>query len=63
VRRAWLLLLICAVGAFFAWRERPIERSPGVLAPDPPLQQPLGADAPVFHKGSLPDQGAGGIRP
>ena len=50
MRRAWLLLLICAVGAFFAWRERPIERSPGVLAPDPPLQQPLGADAPVFHK-------------
>lgn len=50
MRRAWLLLLICAVGAFFAWRERPIERSPGVLAPDPPLQRPLGADAPVFHK-------------
>jgi hypothetical protein len=50
MRRAWLLLLLCAAGAYFAWRERPIERSPGVLAPEAPSQRPLDADAPMLHK-------------
>ena len=50
MRRLGLLLLICALGAYWAWRGRPIERSPGVLAPDPPTQRPLDAGAPVFQK-------------
>jgi hypothetical protein len=50
MRRLWLLLLICTLGAWFAWRDRPIERSPGILAPDAPQQQPLDAAAPTFRK-------------
>ncbi|MDG4554156.1 MAG: hypothetical protein P9E24_07905 [Candidatus Competibacter sp.] len=50
MRRLGLLLLICALGAYWAWSDRPIERSPGVLAPDPPAQRPLDAGAPVFQK-------------
>ena len=49
MRRLWLLLLICALGAWFAWRDRTIERSPGILAPDAPWQQLLDA-APTFRK-------------
>ncbi|MFZ1639928.1 MAG: hypothetical protein WAV07_00530 [Candidatus Contendobacter sp.] len=52
MRRACLLLLICALGAWFAWRDRSIERSPGVLAPNDPRQQPMDAAAPAFRKNS-----------
>ncbi len=51
MRRLGLLLLVCALGAYWAWHNRPIERSPGVLAPDPPSQRLLDAGAPVFQKG------------
>ena len=50
MRRIWLLLLICALGAWFAWRDRSIERAPGVLAPDAPRQQLLDGAAPPFRK-------------
>ncbi len=50
MRRLWFLLLICALGAWFAWRDRPIEQPPGVLAPDVPRQQRLNAAAPTFRK-------------
>ncbi len=50
MRRLGLLLLVCVLGAYWAWRDRPIERSPGVLAQDPPAQQLLDAEAPVFQK-------------
>lgn len=50
MRCLWLLLAICAAGAYFAWGERPIPHPPGVLAPDAPSQRLLGADAPVFHQ-------------
>lgn len=50
MRRFGWLLLVCALGAYWAWQDRPIERSPGVLAPDPPSQRLLDAGAPVFQK-------------
>ena len=50
MRRVWLLLLICAFGAWFAWRDRAIERLPGVLVPDAPRQKLLDGTAPPFHK-------------
>lgn len=50
MRRLWLVLAICVVGAYFSWRERPIPHPPGVLAPDDPVQRLLSADAPVFHQ-------------
>lgn len=51
MRRLGLLLLICALGAYWAWHERHIERPPGVLAPDVPQQIALGKKAPTFQKG------------
>ena len=50
MRRLWLLLLICAFGAWFAWRDRSIERLPGVLAPEAPRQKLLDGTAPAFRK-------------
>jgi len=50
MRRLWLLLLICAFGAWFAWRDRSIERLPGVLAPEAPRQELLDGTAPAFRK-------------
>lgn len=50
MRRFWFLLLICALGAWFTGRNRPIERSPGVLAPDAPRQEPLNGATPTFRK-------------
>ena len=35
-RVSLLLLFICALGAWFAWRDRSIDRPPGILAPDEP---------------------------
>lgn len=51
MRRLGLLLLICALGAYWAWRDRPIERPPGVLALEAPQQIPLDKKALTFQKG------------
>ena len=50
MRRLWLLLLICTLGAWFTWRDRSIERTPGVLAPDAPHQKRLDGTAPTLRK-------------
>lgn len=49
-RVSLLLLFICALGAGLAWRDRSIDRPPGILAPDEPRQQALDAAAPTFRK-------------
>ena len=50
MRRIWFALAICVLGAYLGWRDRPITHSPGVLAPSTPLQQTLGAEAPIFRQ-------------
>ena len=50
MRRLWLLLLICALGAWFAWRDRSIERAPGVLVLDAPHQKRLDNATLIFRK-------------
>lgn len=50
MRRLWLLLLVCALGAYFAWRDRSISQPPGVLAPADPTQHLLTASVPLFQK-------------
>jgi hypothetical protein len=50
MRRYWFVLLICALGAYLAWRDQPITHPPGILAPTVPLQRPLDAPAPVFRQ-------------
>lgn len=41
-----LLLLLIAWGAWTYFSERPIDPGPGVLAPQPPLQEPIEESAP-----------------
>lgn len=52
-RHGWLILLICAVGGLWHWHTRepsPIERGPGVLAPQVPRQTDLeSGQAPIQH--------------
>ena len=50
MKKLWAILVICLIGAYFAWRDRPLERTPGVLAPDPPQQSAVAAPLPVFEK-------------
>lgn len=45
-----LLLLVCALGAYLAFRERPVVQPPGVLVDAAPLQTPLeDGDSPFRH--------------
>ena len=50
MKRLWLILVICGVGAYLSWRDRPIEQPPGVRTVADPLQRPIHGPAPVFHK-------------
>ena len=47
-----LLVLLIAWGALSHWRHRAVTQPPGVLAPDAPQQDDLGADAPVLQQGN-----------
>ncbi|MFO1372469.1 MAG: hypothetical protein U1F42_08760 [Candidatus Competibacteraceae bacterium] len=42
--------MLCALGAYFAWRERAIPQPPGVLVPAEPTQRALAESAPTFEK-------------
>ena len=44
--RWFALALVLLVGLGFLYRGRAVEQSPGILAPNPPLQEPVGADPP-----------------
>lgn len=44
------LLLICVVGAYFTWSDRPIQRPAGVLVAGAPVQKPVAGGAPTFEK-------------
>lgn len=50
MRKFWVLLLVCLLGAYFSWRERPISHAPGVLIAQEPLQAPLSEAPPAFEK-------------
>lgn len=55
-RNLVLVLAICAGGALWHWHTRepsPIERGPGVLAPDPPVQRTLSASQPKIVHGEF----------
>jgi len=43
-----LAAIVTGIGSMLS--NRPVERSPGVLAPDPPLQQELAGVAPLRHQ-------------
>ena len=48
--RLFSILLICAMGAVLAWRDRPVAQPPGILTATDPLQKPIKGTAPVFRK-------------
>lgn len=48
-----LIVLVVGWGALSHWRHRAVVQSPGVLAPDAPQQDDLGADAPQLHRGDI----------
>lgn len=48
--RLLCILLICALGAVLAWRDRPVTQPPGVLTSTDPLQKPIKGTAPLFRK-------------
>lgn len=55
-RNGLLILAICLGGAIWHWHTReptPIERSPGVLAPKPPLQRDLPSGQPPITHGEF----------
>jgi hypothetical protein len=54
VRPGWIALALVALVAFGAYyRARPVQRSPGVLAPEVPLQEAAGADAAKLVRDGL----------
>ncbi|MCP5420239.1 MAG: hypothetical protein H6970_11325 [Gammaproteobacteria bacterium] len=44
------LLLICAIGAYITWSDRPIKRPPGILASSAPVQKPISGSLPALDK-------------
>lgn len=51
MKKIGLFIAICLIGAYFTFGDRAIERSPGILAPKPPLQKALhSSTTPVFEK-------------
>jgi hypothetical protein len=55
-RPAWLILMICALGGLWQWQTGDpwaIDRLPGVLAPDQPLQRDLPAGQPAINFGEF----------
>ncbi len=53
MKRGWLLAVLIVIGtvsAYRSWLLRPVERGPGVLAADAPVQADLDS-APTFHRG------------
>jgi hypothetical protein len=50
MQRLWLILVLCLLGAYLGWRNRPILQPPGVLASADPIQRPIHGSAPTFHK-------------
>jgi hypothetical protein len=53
----WLVPVVVAVCAYFAWEqlvvERPVRHGPGVTAANAPVQRELGAAVPTFEKGGF----------
>lgn len=50
MRKFWILLGICLLGAYFTWRDRPINHPPGIVAPQQPLQETLAEAVPDLEK-------------
>jgi hypothetical protein len=55
MRRLLIALLVVLIGwgALSSWRHRAVTQPAGVLAPDVPQQDDLGADAPILKKGDV----------
>lgn len=52
----WLiiaLVLLMSWGAMNSWRHREVKQPPGILAPNEPLQENLGADVPKIRIGDV----------
>lgn len=50
MNKLWILVIVCLLGGFFHWRDRPIERAAGVLAPKQPVQEAITESSPVWEK-------------
>ncbi len=50
MKKFGLLFALCLMGAYWHWRDRPIQQPPGILVSSLPQQESLGNNAPSFEK-------------
>lgn len=50
MKKIWLFVIICLIGAYTHWHHHSIDRPPGILAPDPPKQRAMHDPVPTFEK-------------